>query len=455
MLRSPLIVGILLLAVLALAGWAAAFWLVGLWTDQVVAGEERVLEAQAESLGRALESRLEREMAIFVERRLGRPDASWTREFADVFDTVARSPDSALGLVPRGIELIDPTHADRLAGGVVRAHGRQVPHLEPDRRLRAGDLDLAFEHHGEITRVAVEGKIDPPREAPPRLTDAATAYRFRALFELRSLRAAAVSARSWATWLVIAYWLSIYVAFVTLFVFVRRQEGVARRAEERKTRLDAMTSVAEGIAHEVRNPLNGIALNLQYLEKLQAKGGRADREDFLRVQEELHKIQTVVDNFVCFSRLRDLELEALDLDAVIDHALADLDALRADVGARVTRVRADDARMRGDALKLRQAMRNVLQNALEGGASVAEPQVGVVVEASRDRLVVAITNDGPPVSQEVLDAMFDPFFTTRSSAIGLGLTLARTIVEAHAGRMHARARTGGGCTVIVDLPRGR
>jgi signal transduction histidine kinase len=245
----------------------------------------------------------------------------------------------------------------------------------------------------------------------------------------------------------------LYAIFVTIHILARGEVSQAFRAKEKEIRLRAMGQVAEGIAHEVRNPLNAVSLMVQYLERLPEKSGqRPSPQDFQRVYFELGKIRKVIDNFVSFAKLRELELSEWDVGRLLDDVLMHFDPVIQELGIKVQRESRGDLLISGDRPKLEQVLRSVVENAVEAVRTVAMRELLISASGGKKDVTVAIRDSGEGVSDQLLAAMFDPFVSTRPSAMGLGLTIARTVVESHGGSIQAAAAPRG-CVVTVVLPR--
>jgi two-component system sensor histidine kinase AtoS len=106
---------------------------------------------------------------------------------------------------------------------------------------------------------------------------------------------------------------------------------------------------------------------------------------------------------------------------------------------------------RFDSRLLRRAVRNLIENSLR--ASAGRGEIAVRVEEVDGDAAVAVADRGPGVSPELLQRIFDPYFSTHDSGTGLGLPIARRIAEQHGGSIQARNRAGGGLEVVIRIPR--
>jgi two-component system sensor kinase FixL len=109
----------------------------------------------------------------------------------------------------------------------------------------------------------------------------------------------------------------------------------------------------------------------------------------------------------------------------------------------------------GDAIQLQQVILNVIINAAEAmvGADTPHPRVGVrTIHSNQGTVEITISDRGPGVAEAELERIFEPFVTTKTSGLGMGLSISRSIVQAHAGRIWATGRDSGGLTVNIELP---
>jgi len=106
-----------------------------------------------------------------------------------------------------------------------------------------------------------------------------------------------------------------------------------------------------------------------------------------------------------------------------------------------------------DRVQIQQVVLNLIRNAIDAMADSATRTLHVAVERDGDaRAVVAVTDSGPGIGAEALERLFQPFFTTKADGMGVGLSISRTIVEAHGGHLRARNREVGGARFEFSLP---
>lgn len=247
----------------------------------------------------------------------------------------------------------------------------------------------------------------------------------------------------------------IYVLAALAILIGRVQTSVANREREKAVRLKAIRDVAGGIAHEVRNPLNAISLLLQYLERSGRKTGSAPGpEDYGRIHHELRKIRGVVDDFVKFARIQDLAPSECDLGEIVGEVF---EAQRTAMAEEEVEGRLDlqgSLEGRWDREKLRVALTALVQHAIEVSKGTEEARVEIRASGERQNVMISIRDSSEVVDEAETRNLFEPDWSSKSSSVGFGMTVARTLILTHHGAIGAEPATGGGCVVNVTLPRG-
>ncbi len=214
-------------------------------------------------------------------------------------------------------------------------------------------------------------------------------------------------------------------------------------------------ALAAGIAHEVRNPLNALQINLRILEQelgeLVADRGAHVYAVLAKISNEVASLDHFVSEFLRFARPPRLKLETVQVKLL----LADLGNFLAPE-AEKKGVRLALALDRGpafvaaDNFQLKHAVLNLVLNALQ-----ATPPGGTVtIETMKadDGLAIEVRDTGDGIPADKLDRVFDVFFTMREGGTGLGLPIARRIVEGHGGTLALASRPGAGTTARIVLP---
>ncbi|TDJ65885.1 MAG: PAS domain-containing protein [Planctomycetota bacterium] len=230
------------------------------------------------------------------------------------------------------------------------------------------------------------------------------------------------------------------------------------RMTERVHQLDKMAAlgtVAGGIAHEIRNPMNAIMGFAALLAKRFEPGSKeADWANLIR--EGVNEADAIITSLLTFADPERLRLETVDPEALIDDAVAAVTRDLERAGERPARweivTRAASHPFVADRIKLRQAVRNLVANAVD-----AQPDGGrieVVLAREGDDVAIRVCDAGPGIPAELAQKVREPFFTTRADGTGLGLALVHTIAQLHGGRLDIERRPSplGGAAVILRFP---
>jgi signal transduction histidine kinase len=235
---------------------------------------------------------------------------------------------------------------------------------------------------------------------------------------------------------------------------ITERRALERRAADAEA-LSAMGSLALGLAHEVRNPLNAAVLQLHLLsrglDRLSDEKTRGTmRARVSIIETEIGRLERLLTEFLELARPRGIRHEPVDIARLVEDVLEfQAEALN----SHHVELKAEIAKAcvaTGDPEKLRQVLINLLVNALD-----AMPESGtlsVQVRSSPASVTIEIGDSGPGIDPSILPEIFDPFFTTKEAGTGLGLSIVRKIVDQHGGRIEFDSRPGRGTRVQVELP---
>ena len=222
-------------------------------------------------------------------------------------------------------------------------------------------------------------------------------------------------------------------------------------------RLAVLGTLASGLAHEIRNPLSAINLNLQMIEEevSQSPTHSGEMAQLLAgAKSEIRRLERLARNFLVYAKPLKLDRQVVSLPRVLDQVVR-LVAKECD-RAGIELVRQDGPgvlEVRGDRDLLQQAVVNLLVNAREavlaGGNGPRRISMGARRES--DHLVVRVRDSGPGVSKEEAGRLFDLFYSSKRGGTGLGLPIAQRIVEAHGGRLEWRNNDRGGAEFSMRL----
>jgi PAS domain S-box-containing protein len=224
-----------------------------------------------------------------------------------------------------------------------------------------------------------------------------------------------------------------------------------RREVERRLRaqesLAKMGQLAAVVAHEVRNPLAGIRGAIQILSRRMPE--EEDRRVMARIVERVDTLNALTEDLLVYARPHTPELASVSLERILGAAqrlLAD----HADLAGVSVAITGADVILEADEKMLQDAFLNLFLNAAQ--ATGGQGTIRVEVRVGADAAQVDVEDDGPGIPPDVLDRLFEPFFTTRHRGTGLGLPIVKRDVEAHGGDVSVACPEGGGTRVTVTLP---
>jgi PAS domain S-box-containing protein len=222
-----------------------------------------------------------------------------------------------------------------------------------------------------------------------------------------------------------------------------------QRLAEQKS-LAKLGEMAAVVAHEVKNPIAGIRGALQVITSRMPVEQR-DRGVLLDIITRLDGLDRIVQDMLMFARPRALQLQRVPVAALISDT-ADLIQRDPTMAALDISVRGDAA-LSADLEMLRVVFQNILMNAAQ--AMGGQGRIDVTVAEHGANCRVQITDQGPGMPAEVREKAFDAFFTTKHRGTGLGLPIARRVIDAHGGTIDIDVPPGNGTTVSITLPTQR
>jgi len=213
--------------------------------------------------------------------------------------------------------------------------------------------------------------------------------------------------------------------------------------------------LAAGVAHSVRNPLTSVKMRLFSLGRT-LDLSHTQKEDFDVISEEIRHIDTIIQNFLEFSRPPKLKMETACPSDVVDTAVQLLRYRLESYGADVKLSRQKRLpEILADPEQLKEVLVNLLINAceaMEGGGRIVISEQEGVVQPLGQVVVIRVSDEGPGVPKTIQDRLFEPFFTTKEEGTGLGLSIAARIVKEHGGWLNLTSEEGEGATFMITLP---
>jgi signal transduction histidine kinase len=232
----------------------------------------------------------------------------------------------------------------------------------------------------------------------------------------------------------------------------RKREELARAREELASdalaRARTLEQIGAKVAHELKNPLTGVKALVQLGLRSPAEAASHARLEV--VDREVGRMQEILQNYLSFTRpLQAVTPQRIELGPIVSETLLVLSA-RADE-SRVRLFARGDGTVQADPRRLKEALLNLVANAIE--ATPPGGEVAVEVRSGRDETEIVVRDTGRGMPPETLRRIGTPFFTTRDAGTGLGVVLARSVIAQHGGSLRYESEPGHGTQVRVTLPR--
>ena len=221
--------------------------------------------------------------------------------------------------------------------------------------------------------------------------------------------------------------------------------------------LATIGEIAAGVAHEIRNPLAGIAGAIEIITK-GFPPDHPDREVLEDLRHEVHRIEKTLNDLLVYARPKPSYFGPADLREITAQTLQ---LARQQIGSKKVKFAVEISsslpRFRADSEQLHQVLLNLILNAIqalddEGGVRVTARILNRDEENQAGQLEISVSDTGPGIPPEHLERIFRPFYTTKRSGTGLGLSLCRRIISQHGGTLTAKSEIGHGSVFIIRFP---
>lgn len=238
--------------------------------------------------------------------------------------------------------------------------------------------------------------------------------------------------------------------FVSSDCFVEdneRQRLIAQYSE--------IATLAGGLAHEIRNPLSTMGLNLELLkEELEGADNPRDRRLLLkveRVHQQCEQLNEILNAFLQFARVGELNAHKTDLNSIVNEFVDDYRPTAQEHSVEISRhLESNLPLLRLDSALFTQVLLNLTQNAVQ--AMPSGGNVELQTHLVGDAVNLDVIDNGPGMSDQTKSKLFQVFFSTKPSGSGLGLSTVRKIVEAHDGTIRCESEIGTGTRFSISLP---
>jgi len=239
----------------------------------------------------------------------------------------------------------------------------------------------------------------------------------------------------------------IYIEDVTEY---REEDSRLKRAES----LASLSTLAAGVAHEIKNPLASMGIHLQLLRRQLNKEGEIPlhlREPLGVLEEEIERLTNIVSDYLFAVRPQDVRPMKASLNELIRELVQLLRYEMEEAKVRVLPVLSESIPpMPLDEGAMKRALLNLIKNAI-----IAMPnggELGLKTRKEQDNVIITVSDTGEGIPEELHGKVFEPFFTTRDTGSGLGLTVVYKVIKEHGGDLHMDSHPGRGSTFRITLP---
>ncbi len=240
------------------------------------------------------------------------------------------------------------------------------------------------------------------------------------------------------------------VAVVYNYTRLKELENVANRKE----RLSELGDLAAGVAHEIRNPLNGISIAAQRLmAEFEPKSNSEEFQLFTnQIKSEAGRLNDIVTRFLSLARGQVKKEDRIDLSKTITDTLQFLKLDSEKSGAIIESEIESDITLSGSQDRVKQMIINLVRNSLEACQNI-NGKISVSLVSSDNSAVLSVKDNGPGIPEDIHEKIFIPYFTTRETGTGLGLAIVHQIVEEFGGQINLKSSPVDGTEFLIRLPQ--
>ncbi len=248
------------------------------------------------------------------------------------------------------------------------------------------------------------------------------------------------------------------IILITVLQYISRNEAIQAKQAEK---LLAIGDLTAGVAHEIRNPLSSIKGYATFF-KQKFPENSSEQEAASIMADEVDRLNRAIDNLVGLSRSIDIKLENTNISELCTKIclLVESEAIQRNINLQFPSLEDNAIMAFIDPDKLKQALLNLLLNAMEGfdNTNIENKSIILTINKKGKQAHIIISDNGLGIKKEIQDRIFDPYFTTKSQGTGLGLVMVKNIVEAHNGNLElvsneeAKGNISRGTTFTIHLP---
>ncbi len=241
------------------------------------------------------------------------------------------------------------------------------------------------------------------------------------------------------------------------YVIHAYKRGQSLQEEARKAdRMAYVGTLSSGLAHEIRNPLNSMNMNVQLIQEELEEMGAEEHQDILEMldstRNEVRRLERLVSSFLAYARPTQLAKRPGQINELVRDIVQFLEPESRDLGVQVQlRLSEDLPLLAMDENIMRQALLNVIQNGIQVSQKGQLLRIATR-KAGGDKILVVVADEGPGIAAEELPNIFKEFYSTKRGGTGLGLPIAQRIAELHLGGIKVESEIGKGSTFTFILP---
>lgn len=226
------------------------------------------------------------------------------------------------------------------------------------------------------------------------------------------------------------------------------------KEQQEKERLSLLGNLVANFAHEIRNPLNGLAIAAQRLQIEFPSSDATYNQLLTALIREIDALNRVVSDFLSLARPKVKIKQDFDLSQLVKELSCFIKEQAKAKGVKYSEIIEENIILKGNPEELRRAIINLLLNALEAvtSGSILEPEIRIELRKGRKNIKIRIMDNGPGIPPPLLKKIFEPYFTTKKGGTGLGLYIAQKIIHDHNGAINVQNKKGGGTVFTILLP---
>jgi signal transduction histidine kinase len=236
-----------------------------------------------------------------------------------------------------------------------------------------------------------------------------------------------------------------------------RQRLILERQLSQKEKLASLGNMIAGVAHEVKTPLAIIKTRIQmWQQAIRKSPGICEQispESMQLVIDETNRLSTLVKRLLIFSRPIDKRMKPTDINRLIKEIVSfiSIGLFKTNISVSLS-LSPDLPLIATDESSVREVIINILDNSVEAMPEGGSIRINTSIDAENNKLIIEVVDQGKGISRDIIDKVFDPFFTSKETGAGLGLSISYQIIKAHSGEIFFSENPGAGVKCIIKLP---